>query len=355
MKHRSISWAGPFIARPAACSADPASAEQQSSLLRLEEAVQRFNEKLRDIEQKCLTPVTDPDGLLKELSDAIFQMSSSCAELERSCRIDRAGLKEIQKRVRERTDSYFLQSRLMCHARTWPKGYPGDYMILEGIYNNTPDSEGIGYYLDWYFLSTILARAVRGRKDTMRDLLMSELSARKGLEIMNLGSGSCKETAELAEMLISSGGRYICIDADQEALDFCAARCRSRGLGADTITFRRYNALKMVNHERNLREFGTKDIIYSIGLFDYLRNDILIPLISALYRLLNPGGKLIFSFKDSDRYRTQEYHWLVDWDSFFQRTAEEHQMIIEKAGVSADKVSTLRDATGVVAFYIARR
>ncbi len=39
--------------------------------------------------------------------------------------------------------------------------------------------------------------------------------------------------------------------------------------------------------------------------------------------MLNPGGILITSFKDAARYRHQEYHWIVDWDGFLQRTEED--------------------------------
>lgn len=355
MKNRPVMRAAAFLEsdRPESASLGGL-AGQSPALSRLDEAVERFNTRLGEIEKKGTASRDDPD-LLKALSDAIFEMATACKEFEDTSGAERAFIKQLQKKVREKTDRYFLQSRLMRHARTWPKGYPGDYTILEEIYNNTPGSEGLGYYLDWYFLSTILARAVRGRKETMRELLRSELAARKGLRIMNLGSGSCKEVAEVAQDIISSGARFVCIDADQEALDFCSQRCCSAGLAPETIKFRRYNALKMVNHERNLQEFGMQDIVYSIGLFDYLKTDILVPLISALYRLLNPGGKLIFSFKDSDRYSPQEYHWLVDWDSFFQRTSEEHRTIIEKAGIPAASVATVRDATGVIAFYIAGR
>ena len=51
------------------------------------------------------------------------------------------------------------------------------------------------------------------------------------------------------------------------------------------------------------KEFGMKDIIYSIGFFDYLPDEFLVKLLSSLYLLLKPGGKLIASFKDANRYR----------------------------------------------------
>ena len=73
----------------------------------------------------------------------------------------------------------------------------------------------------------------------------------------------------------------------------------------------------MINHERNLKEFGQQDVIYSVGLFDYLDDDVLTRLLGTLYRLLSPGGRLITSFKDSRRYATFDNKWLLTGMLFY--------------------------------------
>lgn len=318
-------------------------------------AVVRFNTKLEEIEERRLSANSCVDSILHDLSEAISEMSSACEEFEKSNRAGAQLVKELQKKVRRETDRFFLQSRFMRHARTWPRGYPGDFEILEDIYDNVSKSDGIGDCLDRYFLSTILARAVQGRKETMRGILKSELEVRSGLKVLNVACGSCREIVELAQEVRSSGARMICIDADAAAVEYSKERLAGVGLGQDIVDVKRYNALKMVSHDRNLSEFGMQDIIYSIGLFDYLRDDLLIAIISSLYRLVNPGGKLIAAFKDSRRYKTQEYHWLVDWSSFLQRTEDEQRSLVARAGIPMAMVSTLREASGVVLFFVAKR
>lgn len=338
------------------CESLPRPDESEDPLTaKLYKAVVRFNSKLEAIEGRRLSTDSCMDSILHDLSEAISEMSTACEEFEKSSRADAQLVKELQKQVRRETDRFFLQSRLMRHARTWPRGYPGDFEILEDIYDNVSKSDGIGDCLDRYFLSTILARAVQGRKETMRGILKSELEARSGLNILNVACGSCREIVELAQEVRSSGAKMICIDADPAAVEYSRGRLAGVGLGQDIVDVRRYNALKMVSHDKNLSEFGMQDIVYSIGFFDYLRDDILIAIISSLYRLVNPGGKLIAAFKDSRRYKTQEYHWLVDWSSFLQRTEDEQRSLIARAGIPTAMVSTLREAGGVVLFFIAKR
>ena len=196
-----------------------------------------------------------------------------------------------------------------------------------------PLSHGVGYYLDKYLLATTLAIAVRGRKEMLRDMLKTELDNRKELKILDIACGSCREVIELAREIRDSGAKITCLDLDSDALDFAASRMQYVGLLSEQVELRKYNAVRMISHERNLKEFGQQDVIYSVGLFDYLDDDVLIRLLGSLYKLVSPGGKFIASFKDCRRYATFIYHWLIDWNGFLQRTEEEAWNLYEKAGI----------------------
>jgi hypothetical protein len=108
----------------------------------------------------------------------------------------------------------------------------------------------------------------------------------------------------------------------------------------------------MFDHEMNMKEFGMQDIIYSVGLFDYLPTDFLVNLLRALYNMTTPGGKLITSFKDAERYRSQEYHWIFDWDGFLQRTEEDFRNILFEAGIPDTSISEVREDSGIIVFYV---
>jgi len=317
---------------------------------RLDEATEEFNRVMGDIELR-LNRKEDELELLKDLRSVIRKVCDVSRDLEEVVGLRSEFIRERRRLFQERTDLFFSRSYFGSHARVWPKGYPGDYEILENTYRNIPLSTGIGYILDMYYLSTTLANTVRGRLATLRELLRSELHSREKPVILDIACGSSRELFELAPEIKRSSAKITCIDFDSEALNYSLSRLSYTNV-VDQIDFRKYNAFKMISHARNLKEFGHQDVIYSTGLFDYLGDDMLVKLIGALYELLNPGGKLIVSFKDCNMYRTQVYHWLVNWDGFLQRTGEEIRSIIDQAGIPQGSFSSVRENTGVVVFYV---
>ena len=81
----------------------------------------------------------------------------------------------------------------------------------------------------------------------------------------------------------------------------------------------------------------------------------MIRLLRGIYDSLSSGGVLLASFKDKLRYDTFDYHWLVKWDHFIQRTEQECLEILELAGVDLDNIIPVRDDSGVILFFCARR
>lgn len=320
----------------------------------LDRGIREFLQEFKLIEQQCVGTEKN-DDLQKAIADAIYRMSRFCKAYEEAVAFDKELMSAARKDFRSRTDKYFLKSYFMHRARTWPLGYPGDYETLENIYRAVPLSTGIGCYLDRHFLATTLGTAVRDRKDLVLELLKKELAVRTEPGVLDLACGSCREIVELSREIREAKARVICVDIDSAALDFAAGRLAYANFPASQVVFRKYNAIKMINHERNLKEFGMQDVIYSVGLFDYLDDAILSRILQALYELLNPGGRLIATFKDRTRYETYDYHWFVDWASFFQRTEEDARRILGAAGIPADKLTMQRDRTGAILFFLAAR
>lgn len=321
----------------------------------LYKATDRFNRQMQDVERRCSDPQETPEALQQAVAHAFDEVGSHFAVVERALQGDGQKIKAQQVEFRRRTEEYFSKSRLMHHARIWPHGYEGDFELLEAIYRNEPVSTGLGYYLDRHFLSNILAEAVRNRKEFMRSLLAEELLKRKGPKILNLASGSGREIGELAGEIKASGATVTCIDFDADALQFSQKLSAAAGLLPGQVSFRKYNVQKMVNRGRNRKEFGPQDVVYSIGLFDYLGDEMLVRLLGALYDLLAPGGKLISSFKDCMRYNHRYYQWMSDWSAFFQRTEEQCRTLFGLAGIPAASLAVHRDGSGPIIFFIVSR
>jgi len=320
----------------------------------LDAAIDTFASQLEYLDQKSQDPLANPDEMLILTTKAIMDMGSAAERFESEMDSDKAALEDARSSLRLKTQHLFAKS-FFNRGRTWPQGHPGDYNMIEFLYRNTPLSSGIGLYLDKYFLATTLSVAVRERKETLRSLLAEELSLRSGLRILDVACGSCREIFELASPIAQTGSRVTCIDFDQDALAFGAQRISYAGVAAENVTFRKYNALKMVNHDRNVNEFGFQDIIYSVGFFDYLEDELLVRLLGSLYNLLSTGGKLIASFKDCRRYRTFDTTWLLDWDAFYQRTEEDMWELLLRAGIPREALATTREKSGVIVFFAASK
>ncbi len=324
--------------------------EQEKYTLILGQAIERYIEELRTIERRIAGGEIEEDAVLREivaLNDTILKI---CAQFEQEVK-DETVVKATRSYFRKRTHTILSKSYTISRVRTWPQGYQGDHLTLEAAYRNTPMSEGIGYYLDKYILDWTLAHALRGRLERLTELLRGELSTRQDPKVLDIACGSCREVSMLVPEIKKSKAQFTCIDLDGDALDFAVTRLAPADLVPEQIKLTKYNALRMFDYDIAKAEFGSQDVIYSVGYFDYLPDDFLVKLLRSLYQLLTPGGKLIAAFKDADRYRSQEYHWIADWDGFLQRTEKDFERILGEAGIPATAMTMTRDRTGVIIFY----
>ncbi len=299
---------------------------------------------------KCSQPGADRELLFDEITALNDSMLQACEQFEQEAR-DPAVIKAAQIDFRKKTGPVMSKSYLINRTRTWPQGHQGDYMTLELMYKNSPLSEGIGYYLDKYALSTTLGVGVRERVVKMRELLRQELITRRNPAVLDIACGSCREIFELAPEIKASGSAFTCFDLDTDALDFALDRFAHADLSSDNAKLIKYNALRMFDPELARTEFGTQDVIYSIGFFDYLPDDFLVKLLNSLHKLLKPGGKLIAAFKDANRYRPQVYHWFADWNGFLQRTEDVFDRLLRLAKIPRSEISTSRVESGSILFY----
>lgn len=316
-----------------------------------ERETRSFCEHLSMLEREITERQTAPAALTGRITDAIISSRKICAQAEQYSTAD---LPQLQRRLRESIAPWFRQSWFMYRATVKPRGYPGDYGILEGIYDRQPRSEGIGESLDRFFLDSTLAAAVRGRKDRCREYLDALLSAHpdRPVRILDIACGPCRELRESEWARRHGLYEFVGLDHDDEALDYARRKVAEAGIPGARARFVKQNVLRLTSAERNLAAYGRFDMIYSVGLYDYLTDAVLVRLISATAAMLADDGVYIAAFKDSNRYSKTEYQWLVDWH-FFQRTEEECRRLLEETGTRITRVE--RDETGVILFFFLQK
>ena len=282
--------------------------------------------------------------------------------LEKGDRVDEAVndkdlMKKLKAIFRIVGAPYGLSSNAVRHALEKPGGYPGDYDLLEFIYNNVPTSEHFGYCADMTFLNDDYARAVRSRKDMMKRIFRSyfkQVTGKKSLSILNIACGASRDLRELfAEpgFSLPVTTRFVLIDKSQEALDFSKKKLSPFPANSEFVFYQHsvYDYLK--ESEKYHEILKGQDLIYSIGLADYIPADALKAQILFFFNLLNKGGHLIIAHKDSKNYHPVTPDWWADW-SFHLRNEQEVVDLFTSSGIKNYSLSVERETDTNIIFSV---
>lgn len=314
------------------------------------EDLQEYVLLLYELDQLILKKRFKEDEVFQKLNKASNEIVEKGSRVEREIE-SKALTKKIKVGFREIVGKFVYQSLLMERAYKKPRGYPGDYLTLEYIYNNQPLSKGIGFFFDKYFLSNKLAIAVRNRKDLMASILnrfISETELQK-MDILNIASGSCRDIKEFLN--VYRAGKILkfnCLDYDEDALEFS-----KKAIKEDKeikLNFINDDAIKFAKNILS-RSFEKQDIIYSIGLADYMPDRILQKMICSFFGLLKDNGRLILAHKDKHRFSPLPPDWFCDW-KFIPRDEPKLISLVNESGARSYSLKTEREKSGVIFFTI---
>jgi len=200
-----------------------------------------------------------------------------------------------------------------------PYGYPGDFSMLELLYDAAPNprSKTIqAKQIDLWLQTVTLVKAVVSRKNAIRSILEREIVSGGAKKICSVASGSARELREFHPETSSKSEFYL-MDSDARALDFVKHYFESRPyptnlncIVGDALKSESYDNIPMC------------DLVYSFGLFDYLPTKLLLRCSRLALTKLKKGGKFVFSLKDSRFYDSVFGELFFDW-RFVPRTRED--------------------------------
>ncbi|MCJ8502280.1 cyclic nucleotide-binding domain-containing protein [Desulfatitalea alkaliphila] len=252
---------------------------------------------------------------------------------------------------------YLARSRFYERAYYKPKGYAGDFFMIERIYRNQPDGDGkFGRLIDGWLLKRVPARAVRNRRRLLHRILdrlcRERLHGPGPIRIMNLACGPCRELFDLV-----GGADYsdridaLCVDIDAEALQFAHTQVDPRNHGA-RVRFMHENVIRWALG-RSRQQFDAQDLIYTSGLCDYLDRRLVKALIEQCHSCLKPGGVLIIgNFAPANPDRALMDH-LMYWRLIYRDRAELGQLFADTP--FGGRVTIEAEEQGVNLFALARR
>lgn len=297
----------------------------------------------------------EADVQLHELTERIMQKAD---EFEKNIK-SKIISKKIKEEFRNLVSCWAYKSYIVKRSFDKPRGYPGDYNIMENIYDKQILSKGIGRCYDVYFQNNEYAVAVKARKDWMREYLkiFIENSLRDEMKILNVACGSNREIRELfddSDFLrnVKNSKKRITIgllDQDEDAIAFSKEELKPY---SNNIHFSYFedNIMAFIKDKgRLLRQIGKYDLIYSIGLADYLPDRILGSLLHAwTNEYLRGNGVLVIAHKDITKYKPLPPNWFCDWN-FYSRDQKDVTKLIEQYCKRKPKIS--RDDSGLILFF----
>jgi extracellular factor (EF) 3-hydroxypalmitic acid methyl ester biosynthesis protein len=245
-----------------------------------------------------------------------------------------AGLMDICERVggsqdslkamcRQQLGHWLFRSRHWNRAYFKPHGYPGDFRMIEWLYDlehaqfDDPTQPAIVNCMD-YLMSTVHStRMLWERRRTFARTLSREHARHAGrLRVLDVAAGGARYVRDFLLNLESASNVEVSIvDQDASAIAFCRTRSLAPWLA------------QVSTHCLPIRQLGDRfregpfDLIVCAGLLDYLPDAAAAALLLQLSSALVPGGLLSFSnFHPSDPSRLVK-EWLVDWPIIY-RTAD---------------------------------
>jgi extracellular factor (EF) 3-hydroxypalmitic acid methyl ester biosynthesis protein len=246
------------------------------------------------------------------------------------------------------------QSWIGNRARAKPSGFAGDFEMLIKLYEELTPATGLGGYLDLCILDLQLARAVRSRLAAARSYLLAEIDRRgTSVRILDIASGPCREYINWPSLPRDKPIEIVAMDNDPIAIEYVQTNIAAKLDDTTKLNVVRYNALRTRNSKATVERFGRFDIIYSVGLFDYLTDEHLIGMFTGLRDSLNDNGSMYIAFKDTEKYEKTPYQWHLDW-FFYQRTVQDVLELYRQAGFDVNGIQMTRDATGIIINFISQ-
>lgn len=279
-----------------------------------------------------------------EASIALFNMS----RLARSLELAGMEVREIQERF-VRFRRVISKSPLALYLQTWPRGYQGDFevieYILDGCNRATPGT--FSWHLERAVLHSGIVQQHRYKIRRQTEEFIRTLGERgSGCRIVSLGCGGCRDLQAILPLLRDFAGEIVLNDIDPSALSIAQSRLSSV---TNHVRVLQMNVLQAV---RMLKEGEGFDLVIAGGLFDYIPDRLASLVLRMIYtRLLKPSGRCLFTNLGNSNMFLPWMNYAVNWN-LLERSELQLREVCTQAGIPQSRVSIETDESGMT--YIVR-
>jgi len=280
---------------------------------------------------------------------ALWSEATEClADLAR----DRDHVAGAKQYTESRLTRALLDAPLWRQAYAKPRGYPGDYLVMNYIYEGRPAGTSAFARLA-HALAVKIGQFVVRRKEFVRAAIAGLAAAPDApaeLRIASLGCGPAREIVEYLAQDADCAGTlaFTLLDQDEAALRFAGrsianAVARRRDAAQIRVAPRKVSVLRLLRDVSPADVLGQPDFIYSAGLFDYFSDRTCRRLTRRLYSALRPGGALLLGNMKAGTDMAWPLEFIADW-SLTYRNAE--RVLSWADGLHGAEVQLRTEVTG---------
>jgi extracellular factor (EF) 3-hydroxypalmitic acid methyl ester biosynthesis protein len=242
----------------------------------------------------------------------------------------------------------------LIHGPIWrqayekPLGYPGDHLVMNYVYSRQDEGETpFGKFTHRLGLDALECVAARMR--IVQGIIAHELQRNDGdpLAITNLACGTAQEIVNTLQQRELPGRLKISlIDQDEKALTHAynatypdvvrhKGRASVQGFHSSFIELMKGGALRDV--------LPAQDVVYSVGLFDYLKQRRSKALLESLYAKVKPGGVVVVgNLKRSRNSGLWAAEMACDWTMHYRTEADMRDMA---SNIPCESIEIITDPT----------
>lgn len=173
-----------------------------------------------------------------------------------------------------------------------PRDYAGDAVMMDYIYGREelwpePPASRIGQRVFRFTTGAPASEGVRARRGYVADMLDNLAMDKRSPDVLAIASGHLREAAMSSAVRRRRLGRLVAMDADPLSLREVDRSYGGFGVEAVPASIR-----KLLTGRLDLGRF---DLVYSTGLFDYLKPATGRKLCSTMFGMLHSGGRLLIA------------------------------------------------------------
>jgi hypothetical protein len=211
-----------------------------------------------------------------------------------------------------------------------PLGYPGDFEVMNQVY----DWQRLGsnvYRMLMHRLGLEVAECIKTRMEVVRAQIarvVQEKGTARAARILSLGSGPAREIEMFLAGANLKGRRaeFTLIDQEQAALKYAVEKTFPHVLnskGQARVQCLNLSFTDILRGTGNLASLPPQDMIYSVGLIDYLADRRAQSLVRRLYDTLASGGLMIIgNMNDTALSNLWPMEFITDWSLYYRSDAD---------------------------------